>query len=75
MTDQKKSPPTPNNEKKDEKITSQSTIEDLLNYLSFYEKMAGDVCMASEGTSGCDEASKLQALQKDIQIILNSFEA
>lgn len=56
-----------------EKITENSTIKQLLEFISYLEKGAGDAYQMSEGADNAagDEANKLLALQHDIREFIN----
>ena len=59
----------PQNEAKG--LTLNSPISELLNYIQTLETEAGNACIASEGTQGCDEANKMMDLKSNILKLLN----
>ncbi len=53
-----------------EKPTIDSTIKELLNFISGLEDSAGSACQNSEGSQGCEEANDLQDLYKRISELI-----
>lgn len=54
------------------KLTLKSTIKELLAVIYANEETAGEACMASEGTSGCEEASSMQFASRIIEGLIDS---